>query len=486
MAAAGAAVVVAGLGLIAFSRRAPPSKNGKLAEHDGSSSSTSSSSSSSSSTSSSSSSAQTAVTFNKYEKELLCDLVDESEQTVDFDDVGGLEDQIKTIEELVIFPLSHPHLYAHSAVAQQPTGMLLYGPPGTGKTLLAKAIAKTASAAFLNVNVAHIQSKWFGETPRLVEAVFTLARKVSPCVVFVDEIDGVLSARNDSDMQHVNTMKTKFMECWDGLTTARAAGASSASASATTGDAASSESNRNWVLVVGATNKPWALDPAVLRRMPRQLYVGLPDARARASILRVLLRKERASPALMDTDLPKVAEAAEGYSGSDLKELVRAAALVPIREEIQIQRAKSKKAGAGGGEVKGKGAPVDKSDGGQARPLVAADLFAALESVKPTGVAANQYRFAQVGSATSFAIKPTNHSTTKGTESINSVEPSEHSNSSSSSLSSSSSTQSSNNVITFGKDVPAYMPSNSMRLNSKILTSALESNKRGQENISAE
>ena len=87
-------------------------------------------------------------------------------------------------------------------------GALLCGPPGTGKTLLAKAIAKTASAAFLNVNVAHIQSKWFGETPKLVEAVFSLARKVSPCVVFVDEVDGLLASRNDADMQHVNTMKT--------------------------------------------------------------------------------------------------------------------------------------------------------------------------------------------------------------------------------------------------------------------------------------
>jgi SpoVK/Ycf46/Vps4 family AAA+-type ATPase len=453
--AASAAIVVAGLGLFAYSRFTPSSKENKLAEHNGSSST---SSSSSSSESSSTSNSQSSVTFNKYEKELLCDLVDESEQTVDFDDVGGLEEQIKTIEELVIFPLSHPHLYAHSAVAQQPTGMLLYGPPGTGKTLLAKAIAKTASAAFLNVNVAHIQSKWFGETPRLVEAVFTLARKVSPCVVFVDEIDGVLSARNDSDMQHVNTMKTKFMECWDGLTTARA-----------TGDAASNESNRNWVLVVGATNKPWALDPAVLRRMPRQLYVGLPDVRARASILRVLLKKERTSPVLMENDLPKVAEAAEGYSGSDLKELVRAAALVPIREEIQLQRAKTKKVtGAGKGA-----APIDKSTSGQARPLVMADLFAALESVKPTGVAANQYRFAQVGSATSFAIKPVSQSSR--TENTSSLEQP---------ALSMSSTQSSNNVITFGKDVPAYMPSNSMRLNSKVLTSALE--KKDQENISAE
>ena len=453
--AASAAIVVAGLGLFAYSRFTPSSKENKLAEHNGSSST---SSSSSSSESSSTSNSQSSVTFNKYEKELLCDLVDESEQTVDFDDVGGLEEQIKTIEELVIFPLSHPHLYAHSAVAQQPTGMLLYGPPGTGKTLLAKAIAKTASAAFLNVNVAHIQSKWFGETPRLVEAVFTLARKVSPCVVFVDEIDGVLSARNDSDMQHVNTMKTKFMECWDGLTTTRA-----------TGDAASNESNRNWVLVVGATNKPWALDPAVLRRMPRQLYVGLPDARARASILRVLLKKERTSPVLMENDLGKVAEAAEGYSGSDLKELVRAAALVPIREEIQLQRAKTKKVtGAGKGA-----APIDKSTSGQARPLVMADLFAALESVKPTGVAANQYRFAQVGSATSFAIKPVSQSSR--TESTSSLEQP---------ALSISSTQSSNNVITFGKDVPAYMPSNSMRLNSKVLTSALE--KKDQENISAE
>lgn len=222
-------------------------------------------------------------------------------------------------------------------------------------------------------------------------------------------------------MQHVNTMKTKFLEMWDGLATARA---QLDAAPAGAAGAAAPEPRRDWVLVIGATNKPWALDPAALRRMPRQVFVGLPDAGARAAILRVLLRRERAAASIA-AELPRVAEAAEGYSGSDLKELVRAAALIPIREEIQAQRRAAKAAKAAGASSAGAGGAPENAT----RPLVAADLLAALESVKPTGVAAAEYRFAQAAGATG---------------------------------------------VSFAADVPAYMPSASLRLNTKSLTSQIE------------
>jgi ATPase family AAA domain-containing protein 1 len=397
--------------------------------------------------------------LDKYEKQLLGDMVEQEALGSDFDDIGGLDDQIRTIEELVIFPLAHPHLYAHSASAQQPTGVLLYGPPGTGKTLLAKAIAKTARASFLNVNVAHIQSKWFGETPKLVEAVFTLARKASPCVVFVDEIDGVLAARNDMDMQHVNTMKTKFMEMWDGLTTAAAAkGAHSGG-----GSNGSNGNGEDWVLVIGATNKPWALDPAVLRRMPRQLYIGLPDASARAAILRVLLRRERADVDAGVESLGEVAQRTEGYSGSDLKELVRAAALVPIREAITAARAAARGAGGKGAGAGGAGAAGAAPQ--QPRALTAADLIAALASVKPTGVAAAQYRHDQAGAANSFSVG-------KGAGGASAAAAGGAA--AAASPASSGSGSGSGSVVTFGQDVPVYLPSHSMRLNTQKLASAVE------------
>jgi len=131
--------------------------------------------------------------LTEQEKALEKDFVAKGAIGVDFDDVGGLEEQIREIEDLVLLPLSHAHLYRHSRIASQPTGILLYGPPGTGKTLLAKAIAMSAKASFLSVNIASLESKWFGETPKLVEAMFSLARKRAPCVMFIDEVDGKLT-----------------------------------------------------------------------------------------------------------------------------------------------------------------------------------------------------------------------------------------------------------------------------------------------------
>jgi SpoVK/Ycf46/Vps4 family AAA+-type ATPase len=263
--------------------------------------------------------------LSQHERSLLPDLVFPEDVDASVEDVGGLETQIRELREQVIYPLSHPHLYAHSAVAQRPTGMLLYGPPGTGKTLLAKAIAKSTKAAFLNVNVAQLQSKWFGETPKLVTALFSLARKLAPCILFVDEIDGLLGKRRDgSGGQNAEATATNvFLQSWEGLKTS----------STTTTSLHSKSNGSEWVLVIGATNRMDALDPAVLRRMPRRVHVGMPDVRARADILRVLVRKEKIDPAGLD--LNQVSKNTVGFSGSDLRELVREAAMGPIRDLIR-------------------------------------------------------------------------------------------------------------------------------------------------------
>ena len=263
--------------------------------------------------------------LSQHERSLLPDLVFPEDVDAGVEDVGGLDSQLRELREQVIYPLSHPHLYAHSAVAQRPTGMLLYGPPGTGKTLLAKAIAKSTKAAFLNVNVAQLQSKWYGETPKLVTALFSLARKLAPCILFVDEIDGLLGKRRDgAGGQNAEATATNvFLQSWEGLKT------SSSVSGSVSNEAASSD----WVLVIGATNRPDALDPAVLRRMPRRVRVGMPDAKARADILRVLVRKEKVDPAGLD--FAQVSRNTVGFSGSDLRELVREAAMGPIRDLIR-------------------------------------------------------------------------------------------------------------------------------------------------------
>ena len=129
--------------------------------------------------------------LSKYEAALEADMIPAAALAgCGFESIGGLESQRAALDELVILPLARPELFAHSAVAARPSGVLLYGPPGTGKTLLAKAIAARAASSFLSANVASLQSKFFGETPKLVEALFSLARRRAPCVVFIDEIDG--------------------------------------------------------------------------------------------------------------------------------------------------------------------------------------------------------------------------------------------------------------------------------------------------------
>ncbi|KAB2609588.1 hypothetical protein D8674_042418 [Pyrus ussuriensis x Pyrus communis] len=254
------------------------------------------------------------VTGNEFEKKLLVDVIPPSDIGVSFDDIGALENVKDTLKELVMLPLQRPELFSKGQLTKPCKGILLFGPPGTGKTMLAKAVATEAGANFINISMSSITSKWFGEGEKYVKAVFSLASKIAPSVVFVDEVDSMLGRReNPGEHEAMRKMKNEFMVNWDGLRT----------------------KDKERVLVLAATNRPFDLDEAVIRRLPRRLMVNLPDAQNREKILRVVLAKEDLEP---DVDLEAVANMTDGYSGSDLKNLCVAAAHLPIREILEKEK----------------------------------------------------------------------------------------------------------------------------------------------------
>ncbi|KAK0582949.1 hypothetical protein LWI29_031416 [Acer saccharum] len=254
------------------------------------------------------------VTENEFEKKLLADVIPPTDIGVTFDDIGALENVKDTLKELVMLPLQRPELFCKGQLTKPCKGILLFGPPGTGKTMLAKAVATEAGANFINISMSSITSKWFGEGEKYVKAVFSLASKIAPSVVFVDEVDSMLGRReNPGEHEAMRKMKNEFMVNWDGLRT----------------------KDRERVLVLAATNRPFDLDEAVVRRLPRRLMVNLPDAANREKILRVILAKEELVP---DVDLEAVANMTDGYSGSDLKNLCVTAAHCPIREILEKEK----------------------------------------------------------------------------------------------------------------------------------------------------
>ncbi|XP_020099700.1 uncharacterized protein LOC109718093 isoform X2 [Ananas comosus] len=265
-------------------------------------------------TKSSKKSLKDVVTENEFEKRLLADVIPPSDIGVTFDDIGALENVKDTLKELVMLPLQRPELFCKGQLTKPCKGILLFGPPGTGKTMLAKAVATEAGANFINISMSSISSKWFGEGEKYVKAVFSLASKIAPSVIFVDEVDSMLGRReNPGEHEAMRKMKNEFMVNWDGLRT----------------------KDKERVLVLAATNRPFDLDEAVIRRLPRRLMVNLPDASNREKIMRVILAKEDLAS---DVDLEAVANITDGYSGSDLKNLCVTAAHRPIREILEKEK----------------------------------------------------------------------------------------------------------------------------------------------------
>ncbi|KAJ6820766.1 uncharacterized protein M6B38_394045 [Iris pallida] len=214
-----------------------------------------------------------------------------------------------------MLPLRRPDLFK-GGLLKPCRGILLFGPPGTGKTMLAKAIAKEAGASFINVSMSTITSKWFGEDEKNVRALFTLAAKVSPTIIFVDEVDSMLGQRSRAgEHEAMRKIKNEFMTHWDGLLTRPG----------------------ERILVLAATNRPFDLDEAIIRRFERRIMVGLPTLESRELILRTILSQEVVEEGL---DYKELATMTEGYSGSDLKNVCMTAAYRPVRELIQKEKLK--------------------------------------------------------------------------------------------------------------------------------------------------
>ncbi|KAJ7874216.1 P-loop containing nucleoside triphosphate hydrolase protein [Mycena olivaceomarginata] len=229
--------------------------------------------------------------------------------TTKFSDIGGLDAIVSSLRESIIYPLVYPNLFSSSSLLGSPKGVLLYGPPGCGKTMLAKALAKESGATFINIAASVLTNKWFGESNKLVAALFKLARKTQPSIIFIDEIDSFLRERSSGDHEVTGMMKAEFMTQWDGLL-----------------------SSTDRILVLGATNRPNDIDAAILRRMPKRYAVPLPNLEQRLNILSLILQETPLAP---DFSMNALADYSSGQSGSDLREMCRNAAMVPVREFVR-------------------------------------------------------------------------------------------------------------------------------------------------------
>ncbi|XP_038073798.1 spastin-like isoform X3 [Patiria miniata] len=225
---------------------------------------------------------------------------------VKFEDIAGQEVAKQALEEIVILPSLRPELF--TGLRAPARGLLLFGPPGNGKTMLAKAVAHESNATFFNISAATLTSKYVGEGEKLVKALFSVARELQPSVIFIDEIDSLLTERKEGEHEASRRLKTEFLLEFDGVT---------------------ADPNER-VLVMGATNRPQELDDAVLRRFVKRIYVTMPEAETRKVLLTRLLAKHHTP--LTDGDLTQLAQMTDGYSGSDLTALAKDAALGPIRE----------------------------------------------------------------------------------------------------------------------------------------------------------
>jgi len=331
------------------------------------------------------------IVLDAHESHIAEDIIDPADMRESFSDIGGLDNLKQEIWELAVLPLTRPELFTGSSkLVSQTSGILLFGKPGCGKTLLAKAIAKESEAIFIPIKLSRILNKWVGESNKLVAATFSLAEKLAPSIIFIDELDTFLSSTVDpSASKSMESLKAEFLTLWDGISTNR--------------DAAP-------VLVLGATNRPQLIDSAILRRMPRSFQVPLPDAKGREQILRVFLQDQPVDNAA-EAFLPQLAQTyTQGYSGSDLKELCKAAAMEPIREivaeesrrAVMGEKPLTKPKNKNNNNKKGKGTnnkkrrifnkkTLDYEEVPVARPVSREDFRVALEKVKRTGAAANEY-----------------------------------------------------------------------------------------------
>ncbi|XP_070706608.1 katanin p60 ATPase-containing subunit A-like 2 [Pempheris klunzingeri] len=232
---------------------------------------------------------------------------------VRWEDIIGLEDAKRLVKEAVVYPIKYPQLF--TGILSPWKGLLLYGPPGTGKTLLAKAVATECKTTFFNISASSIVSKWRGDSEKLVKVLFELARYHAPSTIFLDELESVMSQRGTSmggEHEGSRRMKTELLVQMDGL--------------------ARSE---DLVFVLAASNLPWELDHAMLRRLEKRILVGLPSSPARQAMISHWLPPLSCTGGVelrTELDYETLAKGMEGYSGSDIRLVCKEAAMRPVRK----------------------------------------------------------------------------------------------------------------------------------------------------------
>ncbi|KAJ2089096.1 Vacuolar protein sorting-associated protein 4 [Coemansia sp. RSA 986] len=224
---------------------------------------------------------------------------------VHWDDVAGLDGAKESLKEAVILPIKFPQLFTGKRTPWR--GILLYGPPGTGKSYLAKAVATEANSTFYAVSSSDLVSKWMGESERLVKNLFAMARENKPSIIFIDEVDSLCGTRGEGESEASRRIKTELLVQMNGV-----------------------GNDDTGILVLGATNIPWALDTAIRRRFEKRIYIPLPDPAARARMFQLHIGNTPCT--LTQRDYKLLAERTDGYSGSDIAVIVRDALMQPIRK----------------------------------------------------------------------------------------------------------------------------------------------------------
>ena len=225
-----------------------------------------------------------------------------------YEDVGGLREEIQRVREMVELPLRHPELFQRLGI-EPPKGVLLHGPPGCGKTLLARAVANESEANFFSINGPEIMSKFYGESEARLREIFQQAQQNAPSIIFIDELDAIAPKREEVTGEVERRVVAQLLALMDGL------------------------SGRGNVIVIGATNRPSALDPALRRpgRFDREIEIGVPDKQGRYEVIQI---HTRGMPLAEDVDLKKLAEMSHGYTGADLSSLGRETAMKALRRYL--------------------------------------------------------------------------------------------------------------------------------------------------------